>query len=134
MVVSETEPVFFDLIDPHGADCQLSCVKTFHPALGFQIPYMELHQLERFAEEAGHIVIAQSRVPRVTSTLNIQKRKQTLAGFPVVTESGTIASLGRELPLAVPVILVLNVITGTGLRVGECPVSLDNQTEPVWIP
>jgi len=95
---------------------------------------MELHQLERFTEEAGHIIIAQPRVPRVTSTLYIQKRKQALSGFPVVAESGSVAGLRREFPLAVPVILVLDVVTGTALRIRECPVSLDNQAEPVRLP
>jgi hypothetical protein len=132
-VIPEPEPALFDLIDTQGADRQLSCVKAFHPALGFQIPHMKLHQFERLAEQSSHIVISQSRVLRVAPALNVQNREEALADCQVGAESGSVAGLRRELPLAVPVLLVLDVVPGAGLRVGECPVRLDNQLEPVRI-
>jgi hypothetical protein len=117
-VISEPEPALFDLIDTQGADRQLSCVKALHPVLGLHIPHMKLYQFERLAEQSSHIVISQSRVLRVAPALNIQNREQTLADCSVGAESGSVAGLRRELPLAVPVFLVLDVVTGTGLRVG----------------
>jgi len=132
-VLREPEPVFLDLVDAQGADRQHARVEAFDPALGLQVPEVELHQLVRLAEETGHLVIAQSRVFRVAPPLDVEDREEALARLPVVAEGRTVARLGCDLPLAVPVILVLDIVAGPRLGVGEDLMGFHHKPEPLGV-
>src|SRR5206468_824448 len=118
-VTADARASGFHLFDAVCADGQHAGVEPLDPALLPQIPDVKIQVLGGTADDTCELHLAHARLTCAPPALNVQQSEQPFPDVCVVDDRLAVGGLGRDLPGAVPVLLVLRVVGRPRLGVAQ---------------